>query len=36
LFFVFSSLNPIRGIIASEYIDHQRFIRIGSKSRLKG
>jgi hypothetical protein len=31
LFFVFSSLNPFRGTIASEYIGHQRVIRIGSE-----
>ena len=33
LFFVFSSLIPFRGTIASEYIGHQRVIRIGSKAR---
>jgi len=30
LFFVFSSLNPFKGIIASEYIGHSGVIRIGS------
>jgi len=30
LSFFFSSLNPFRGTIASEYIDHQWVIRIGS------
>ena len=30
LFFVFSSLNPFKGTIASEYIGHQRVIRIDS------
>jgi hypothetical protein len=29
LFFVFSSLNPFRGTIASEYIGQQGVIRIG-------
>jgi hypothetical protein len=33
LFFDFSSLNPFRGTIASEYIGHQGVIRIGSKSK---
>ena len=32
LSFVFSSLNPFRGTIASEYIGQQRVIRIDSKS----
>jgi hypothetical protein len=32
LFFVFSSLNPFKGIIASDYIGHSGVIRIGSKS----
>jgi len=31
LFFVFSSLNPFKGIIASEYIGNSGVIRIGSK-----
>lgn len=31
LFFVFSSLNPFRGTIASEYIGQQGVIRIGPK-----
>ena len=30
LFFVFSSLNPFKGIIASDYIGHSGVIRIGS------
>jgi len=31
LFFVFSSLNPFKGIIASDYIGYSGVIRIGSK-----
>jgi hypothetical protein len=31
LFFVFSSLNPFRGTIASDYIGYPEVIRIGSK-----
>ena len=30
LFFVFSSLNPFKGIVASDYIGHSGVIRIGS------
>jgi hypothetical protein len=36
LFFVFSSLNPFRGTIASEYIGQQGVIRIGPYSRNSG
>jgi hypothetical protein len=31
LFFVVSSLNPFKGIIAFEYVGHSGVIRIGSK-----
>ncbi len=31
LFFVFSSLNPFKGIVASDYIGYSGVIRIGSK-----
>jgi len=33
LFFVLSSLNPFKGIIASDYIGHSGVIRIGSKKK---
>lgn len=33
LFSVFSSLNPFKGIVASDYIGHSGVIRIGSKLR---
>ena len=32
LFYVYSSLNPFKGIVAFEYIGHSGVIRIGSKS----
>jgi len=35
LFFVFSSLNPFKGIIAFDYIGNSGVIRIGSKSTQK-
>ena len=35
LFFVFSFLNPFKGIIAFEYIGNSVVIRIGSKRRGK-